>query len=148
MLFGEGIAYVHSIYKKYSSKLPELDIIFDDIRFDQNEREGYYQIDSIEGQWNRGSKTESPNLGYKVPYQGGYYAVPPTDHHMDIRNEMMRTMIKCGLDVECQHHEVGTAGQGEIDLRYQSITEMADQMMIEIGFRNSILLVLAEQAPS
>jgi glutamine synthetase len=117
--------------------------IFDDIRFDQNEREGYYQIDSVEGQWNRGSKTEKPNLGYKIPYQGGYFPVPPTDHHMDIRNEMMRTMIKSGLDVECQHHEVGTAGQGEIDLRYQSITEMADQMMIykyivkNVAFKNN-----------
>jgi len=117
--------------------------IFDDVRFEQNEREGYYQIDSVEGQWNRGSKTENPNLGYKVPYQGGYFPVPPTDHHMDIRNEMMRTMIKCGLDVECQHHEVGTAGQGEIDLRYQSITEMADQMMIykyivrNVAFKNN-----------
>jgi glutamine synthetase len=103
--------------------------IFDDIRYDQNAQEGYYHIDSIEGQWNRG-RVESPNLGYKVRFKEGYFPVPPTDQMMDIRNEMMQTMIECGLDVECQHHEVATAGQSEIDLRFQEMVRMADQMLM------------------
>lgn len=103
--------------------------IFDDIRYDQNAHEGFYHIDSIEGQWNRG-RVESPNLGYKVRYKEGYFPVPPTDQMMDIRNEMMLTMIECGLDVECQHHEVATAGQSEIDLRFQEMVRMADQMLM------------------
>ncbi len=103
--------------------------IFDDIRYDQNAHEGYYHIDSIEGQWNRG-RVESPNLGSKIRYKEGYFPVPPTDQMMDIRNEMMLTMIECGLDVECQHHEVATAGQSEIDLRYQEMVRMADQMLM------------------
>ncbi len=84
--------------------------IFDDIRFDQKAQEGFYHIDSIEGEWNRG-RVKNPNLGYKLRHKEGYFPVPPADQMMDIRNEMMQTMIDCGLDVECQHHEVATAGQ-------------------------------------
>src|SRR5690606_35748178 len=82
-----------------------------------------------EGQWNRG-RVETPNLGYKVRFKEGYFPVPPTDQMMDIRNEMMQTMIECGLDVECQHHEVATAGQSEIDLRFQEMVRMADQLLM------------------
>ncbi len=103
--------------------------IFDDVRFDQNTREGYYHIDSIEGEWNRG-KAEGPNLGYKLRYKEGYFPVPPSDQMMNIRNEMMQTMIDCGIDVEAQHHEVATAGQSEIDMRFQDLVMMADQMMM------------------
>jgi glutamine synthetase len=103
--------------------------IFDDIRYDQGVNEGYFHIDSIEGQWNRG-RDERPNLGYKVRYKEGYFPVPPMDQMMDIRNEMMQTMIECGLDVECHHHEVATAGQSEIDLRFQPLVKMADQMLM------------------
>ncbi len=91
--------------------------IFDDVRFDQNAHEGYYHIDSIEGQWNRG-REEKPNLGYKLRYKEGYFPVPPADQMMNIRNEMMQTMIDCGIDVEAQHHEVATAGHREIDMRF------------------------------
>jgi glutamine synthetase len=103
--------------------------IFDDIRFDQRAHEGYYHIDSVEGEWNRG-RDEKPNLGYKIRHKEGYFPVPPTDQLMDIRNEMMQTMIDCGLDVETQHHEVATAGQAEIDLKFQELVRMADQMLI------------------
>lgn len=103
--------------------------IFDDIRYDQGVNEGYFHIDSIEGQWNRG-RDEQPNLGYKVRYKEGYFPVPPMDQMMDIRNEMMQTMIECGLDVECHHHEVATGGQSEIDLRFQPLVKMADQMLM------------------
>jgi len=103
--------------------------IFDDVRFDQNAHEGYYHVDSIEGEWNRG-RDEGPNLGYKLRHKEGYFPVPPADQMMDIRNEMMQTMIDCGLDVECQHHEVGTAGQSEIDLRYNRMVKIADHLLM------------------
>ena len=103
--------------------------IFDDIRYSQSANEAFFSIDSIEAEWNTG-RDESPNLGNKVRHKSGYFPVPPTDHLMDIRNEMMRTMIRCGLDVECQHHEVGTAGQAEIDLKYDQLVTMADHVMI------------------
>ncbi|MFO0816449.1 MAG: type I glutamate--ammonia ligase [Pirellulales bacterium] len=109
---------------------PELEFfVFDDVRFDQNSHEGYYYLDSVEGEWNRG-RVENPNLGYKVRYKEGYFPVPPTDQMMDLRNEMMLTLIECGVDVEAQHHEVATAGQCEIDMRYQPLVKMADQTML------------------
>ena len=103
--------------------------IFDDVRYDQNAHEGYYHIDSIEGEWNRG-REESPNLGYKIRYKEGYFPVPPADQLMNIRNEMMLTMIECGMDVEAQHHEVATAGQSEIDMRFTELVRMADNVMM------------------
>ncbi|MEK6250275.1 MAG: type I glutamate--ammonia ligase [Planctomycetales bacterium] len=108
--------------------------IFDDVRFDQTPNAGFYHIDSIEGQWNRGTDSKAagdgPNLGYKLRHKEGYFPVPPADQMMDIRNEMMQTMIDMGLDVEAQHHEVGTAGQAEIDLKYNDLVTMADHMMM------------------
>ncbi len=101
--------------------------IFDDIRFDQTPNSGFYLIDSIEGEWNRGTD-EGPNLGYKLRHKEGYFPVPPADQMMEIRNEMMQTMVDCGLSVEAQHHEVGTAGQSEIDLRFGELVKMADDM--------------------
>lgn len=103
--------------------------VFDDIRFDQREHEGFYHIDSIEGQWNRG-RIENPNLGYKLRHKEGYFPVPPADQMMDLRNEMMQTMIDCGVDVECQHHEAGTAGQAEIDLKFNSLVHCADHLLL------------------
>jgi glutamine synthetase len=102
--------------------------IFDDIRFDQNEHEGYYHIDSVEGRWNTG-RVEDPNLGYKVRYKEGYFPVPPTDSLQDMRSEMMLTLEKIGIQVEAQHHEVATAGQAEIDMRFAPLVEMADNML-------------------
>ncbi|HDY88640.1 MAG TPA: type I glutamate--ammonia ligase [bacterium] len=105
---------------------PELEFfIFDDIRFDQNQHEGYYSVDSIEGRWNTG-REENPNLGYKPRYKEGYFPVSPTDSMQDIREEMVQVLISCGLEVEAQHHEVATAGQGEIDLRFRTLVSMAD----------------------
>ena len=103
--------------------------IFDDIRFDQRANEGYYHIDSVEAEWNRG-REEFPNLGYKIRHKEGYFPVPPMDQMMDIRNEMMQTMIDSGLEVECQHHEVGTAGQSEIDLKFSEMVKMADELLM------------------
>ena len=75
-------------------------------------------------------RDEKPNLGYKLRYKEGYFPVPPADQLMDIRNEMMQTMIDCGIDVEAQHHEVATAGQAEIDLKFDSLVTMADKVMM------------------
>ncbi|MFN9369023.1 MAG: type I glutamate--ammonia ligase [Planctomycetia bacterium] len=103
--------------------------LFDDVRFDQNAHEGYYHLDSREAEWNRG-RAEAPNLGYKLRYKEGYFPCPPADQLMDLRNEMMQTMIQCGIDVEAQHHEVATGGQCEIDMRFQDLVKMADQMCL------------------
>ncbi len=103
--------------------------IFDDVRFDQNAHEGFYHLDSIEAEWNRG-RAEDPNLGHKLRHREGYLPCPPGDQLMDLRNEMMQTMIQCGIDVEAQHHEVATAGQCEIDMRYQDLVRMADQIFL------------------
>ncbi len=102
--------------------------VFDDIRYDQNAHEGYFHIDSVEGEWNRG-RVENPNLGYKLRHKEGYFPVPPADQFMDIRNEMMKVMLDSGLHVECHHHEVGTAGQSEIDLRFDELVKMADDLL-------------------
>ena len=88
--------------------------IFDNIRFDQSHNYGFYYIDSEEGRWNSGRADN--NLGYRPRYKEGYFPVPPTDHFQDLRTEMVQTMIACGIDVECHHHEVATGGQCEIDL--------------------------------
>ena len=103
--------------------------VFDDVRFDQNAHEGYFHIDSSEAEWNRGRK-EGPNLGHKLRHKEGYFPCPPADQLMDLRNEMMQTMIQCGIDVEAQHHVVATAGQCEIDVRFQELVKMADQMCL------------------
>jgi len=102
--------------------------IFDDIRFDQNEHEGYYYIDSVEGRWNTG-RVEAPNLGYKPRYKEGYFPVPPTDSQQDLRNEMMLMLESVGIPIECQHHEVATGGQAEIDMRFSPLVEMADNLL-------------------
>ncbi len=103
--------------------------IFDDVRFDTNGNNSYYHVDSIEGRWNSGSD-EKPNLGYKPRYKEGYYPVPPTDHQMNLRNEMVVNMMNAGLDVETQHHEVASGGQAEIDLKFQPLLKHADDMML------------------
>lgn len=103
--------------------------IFDEVRCDQTPNSGYYFLDSIEGVWNSG-KEEKPNLGYKLRYKEGYFPVPPADATHDLRSEMVATMIACGIQVECHHHEVATGGQAEIDMRYAPLCQMADQLTL------------------
>jgi glutamine synthetase len=103
--------------------------VFNDVRFDQNQHTGYYSVDSIEGVWNSGSE-EEPNLGYKPRYKEGYFPVPPMDHFQDLRSEMILTMERCGIEIEIHHHEVGTAGQAEIDMRFDTMLRMADKLML------------------
>ncbi|MBI4297752.1 MAG: type I glutamate--ammonia ligase [Chloroflexi bacterium] len=108
---------------------PELEFfIFDDIRYGQDQHSGYYFVDSVEGSWNTG-REERPNLGYKPRYKEGYFPVPPTDSLQDIRSEMVLVLQEAGIEVEAHHHEVATAGQNEIDMRFDSLTRMADKTM-------------------
>jgi glutamine synthetase len=101
--------------------------VFDDIRFDSTENACYYFVDSAEGQWNTG-RSEGPNLGYKPRYKEGYFPVPPMDSQQDIRSEMVLLMEEVGIQVETHHHEVATAGQAEIDMRFDSLVKMADKL--------------------
>ncbi len=108
---------------------PELEFyIFDDVRYDQQAQCGYYFIDSAEGIWNSG-RQENPNLGYKLRHKEGYFPVPPADTMQDLRSEIILTLKDVGVTVEVHHHEVGTAGQGEIDMKYTTLTRMADSVM-------------------
>ena len=103
--------------------------VFNDIRYGQGTNYGFYQIDSVEGAWNTGEE-EEPNLGHKPRPKEGYFPVPPTDSMQDLRSEMALTMIDAGIDIEVHHHEVATAGQAEIDMRYDSLTRMGDNLMM------------------
>ncbi|HUS46850.1 MAG TPA: type I glutamate--ammonia ligase [Phycisphaerae bacterium] len=102
--------------------------IFDEVRYQQNEQTGMYHIDSVEGAWNT-ARFEEPNLGYKPSFKGGYFPVSPTDTYQDLRGEMVYEMRKVGIVVEAHHHEVATAGQAEIDMRFCDLLKMSDQMM-------------------
>ncbi len=102
--------------------------IFDNVQYDQTASSGYYSVDSVEAVWNRG-RAESPNLGHKLRHKEGYFPCPPADQTADMRGEMMQTLIECGIEVECHHHEVATAGQAEIDIRYDTLLSIADTMM-------------------
>ncbi|OAG27079.1 type I glutamate--ammonia ligase [Thermodesulfatator autotrophicus] len=102
--------------------------IFDDIRYDSGTNFSFYFVDSIEGTWNTG-REECPNLGYKPRPKEGYFPVPPTDKLHDLRTEMVMVLQQVGIKIECQHHEVATAGQAEIDMRFAPLLKMGDQLM-------------------
>ncbi len=103
--------------------------LLNDIRYGQNQYSGFYYVDSVEGSWNSG-REENPNLGYKPRYKEGYFPVPPSDTLQDIRSEICLKLIESGIDVEVHHHEVGTAGQGEIDIRYDTLTSSGDSIAL------------------
>ncbi|ELS04402.1 glutamine synthetase, type I [Xenococcus sp. PCC 7305] len=100
--------------------------IFDDIRFGQEEYEGFYHIDSVEGIWNSGKKEEGGNLGYKIEHKRGYFPVAPSDTLQDIRSEMLLTMGKCGVPIEKHHHEVASGGQNELGIKFSNLVSAAD----------------------
>ena len=100
------------------------------MRFDQTSHSGYYFLDSDEGIWNSGADRGGKNLGYRPRYKEGYFPVPPTDALQDVRSQIVLNMIAAGIDVEVHHHEVATAGQCEIDMRFQPLVKMADQLML------------------
>ncbi len=111
----------------YFGPEPEF-FIFDDIRFESTRFSAFYEIDSVEGNWNTG-RDEGPNLGYKPRHKEGYFPVPPMDKFQDLRTEMVLTLENLGIETEAQHHEVATAGQAEIDMRFKPLLQMSDQLM-------------------
>jgi len=111
----------------YYGAEPEF-FIFDDVRFQQTPNVGFYQVDSAEGRWNT-ARLEEPNLAHKPNYKGGYFPVAPTDSLVDIRREMVEVLESLGITIEAEHHEVATAGQCEIDMRFEPLLNLADTMM-------------------
>jgi glutamine synthetase len=113
---------------------PELEFfVFDSVRFDQNARSGYYFVDSDEGIWNSGAEeslTGEYNLGYRPRPKEGYFPAPPFDTMQDLRSEISMALREFGIHVEKHHHEVATGGQAEIDMRFDSLTRMADNVMV------------------
>ncbi|MFV0443609.1 MAG: type I glutamate--ammonia ligase [Planctomycetaceae bacterium] len=107
--------------------------IFDSVRFDQTANQGYYCVDSREGEWNRGRSipggAEDSNDGYRIRRREGYFPMPPADTLQNLRTDIMLTLQNCGVEVESQHHEVATGGQCEIDLRYGPLVSIADRLL-------------------
>ena len=103
--------------------------LFDSIEYETTPGSTRYAIDSNEAAWNTGRSEEGGNKGYKTPFKGGYFPVSPSDQMTDIRNAMVRTCLEAGLEIERAHHEVGTAGQQEINYRFASLLAAGDDMM-------------------
>ena len=104
--------------------------IFDDVRYESKINGSSYSVDSVEGSWNTGRAEEGGNLGYKTRVKGGYFPVSPYDHQADIRDEMSTELMNAGLELERAHHEVGTAGQAEINYKFNTLTHAADQVLL------------------
>ncbi|MGX1253202.1 glutamine synthetase type I [Streptomyces ambofaciens] len=102
--------------------------VFDSVRFATSANESFYHIDSEAGAWNTGALED--NRGYKVRYKGGYFPVPPVDHFADLRAEISLELERSGLQVERQHHEVGTAGQAEINYKFNTLLAAADDLQL------------------
>ena len=103
--------------------------ILDDVRYETSFQHSFFYLDSVEGQWNTG-REEMPNLGYKPRYKEGYFPVSPTDSFQDLRTEMVMVLQSAGIEVEAQHHEVATAGQAEIDMKFAPLVQQADNLML------------------
>lgn len=109
--------------------------VFDSVRFDQNSHEGYYHIDSYEGEWTRGQPRVGPiagdgsNAGYKVRHREGYFQTPPADTLQNLRTEIMLKLLECGVGVSSQHHETASGGQCEISLAHGPLLRMADGLL-------------------
>lgn len=116
-----------------ASFAPEAEFfIFDKVRFENSMRRSFYEIDSVEAPWNSGEEYEedgAPNVGFKNRVKGGYFPVPPIDHSQDLRDDMVANLQKVGLILERSHHEVGAAGQQEINYRFNSLTHAGDDLM-------------------
>ncbi len=107
--------------------------VFDNVRFASEPNTSFYEVDAISAAWNTGNEHNadgSPNLGYKVRHKQGYFPVPPMDHYQDLRSDMVATMEQCGIEIELHHHEVATAGQAEIDMKFDTLLRMADKLML------------------
>ncbi|TML27784.1 MAG: type I glutamate--ammonia ligase, partial [Actinobacteria bacterium] len=104
--------------------------VFDSIRHETAANKGYYYIDSVEGWWNSGADEAGGNRGYKTPYKAGYFPVSPTDHYADLRDAIVRNLVNTGFTVERAHHEVGTAGQAEINYKFSTLLHAGDQLQL------------------
>ena len=104
--------------------------IFDDVRWDNNMQSAFYSIDSSEGAWNSSRSYENNNTGHRPAVKGGYFPVPPVDSLHDIRSAMCLAMEEMGLETEVHHHEVATAGQGEIGVKFNTLVRKADEVQI------------------
>ncbi len=104
--------------------------VFDSIRYDTTANSGYYYVDSIEGAWNTGREEPGGNRGYKPGYKGGYFPVPPVDHYADLRDTIVRNLLGVGIEVERAHHEVGTAGQAEINYKFDTLLRAGDTLQL------------------
>jgi glutamine synthetase len=103
--------------------------LFNDVRYGGGTNSGFYYVDSVEGWWKSGEDL-MPNLGAQIPPKRGYFPVPPADTQQDVRSKIVLALEAVGVQVEVHHHEVATAGQAEIDMRFDSLTRMADSLMI------------------
>ncbi|CAM3683225.1 type I glutamate--ammonia ligase [Marinicrinis lubricantis] len=103
--------------------------VFDDVRYESGQNTSFYSVDSEEAAWNTGRKEEGGNLGFKIRQKGGYVPVAPADTQQDLRSEICRLLEESGIRVERHHHEVATAGQAEINFRFDSLTKTADNLM-------------------
>jgi glutamine synthetase len=103
--------------------------IFDEVRYDVSQGSSFYKVDSSEAAWNSGREEIGGNLGNKTPYKGGYFPVSPVDQHADLRDDISLKLIEAGLILERAHHEVGTAGQGEINYRFDTLVHAADDIL-------------------
>jgi glutamine synthetase len=104
--------------------------VFDSLRHETSAHQAYYFIDSVEGWWNTGRVEDGGNLGYKTGFKQGYFPVPPVDHYADLRDAMVKNLIRVGLEVERAHHEVGTAGQAEINFKFSTLLHCADNLQL------------------
>ncbi len=103
--------------------------LFNDVRYGGGVNSSFYYVDSVEGWWNSGTESK-PNLGSQIPPKRGYFPVPPADQMQDVRSRIVLELLDAGVEVEVHHHEVATAGQAEIDLRFDSLTRMADKLLM------------------
>ena len=104
--------------------------IFEDVRYESKPQGAFYKIDSDEAPWNTGRKEEGGNQGYKTPFKGGYFPVSPTDKQADLRDAICVELDNAGLEVERSHHEVGAAGQAEINYKFNTMVHAADELML------------------
>ena len=109
----------------YFGPEPEF-FVFDQVRYSAGEYSSAYQVDSVEGPWN----SDIFGFGHSVPHKRGYFPVAPFDTLQDLRSEMVKVLVESGVGIEVHHHEVGTAGQCEIDMKYDTLVTMADQVQL------------------
>ncbi len=102
--------------------------IFDNVQYESSPQGSFYKVDSIEAPWNSGREEVGGNLGNKTPFKGGYFPVSPVDKQADLRDAICVELDKAGLEVERSHHEVGGAGQAEINYKFTTMTHAADDL--------------------